>query len=113
MSYDLTFLIKAAGQSWEEALEALGEDAPGVLPDGQAWASVLQHAREALGEVTESTNSTTRNKVMDRVPALASFLPRTVLHRSRPGRPRDPLPGAHVRRRGRLAMLGWQPQHRW
>ncbi|XVV09188.1 hypothetical protein ACQP2X_30620 [Actinoplanes sp. CA-131856] len=56
MSYDLIFLHKADGQSWEEAIEADEEqvaDGPGKMPDSQMWASVLEGAREILGEVTE------------------------------------------------------------
>ncbi|MBU2663755.1 ERO1 family protein [Actinoplanes bogorensis] len=53
MSYDLTFLIKEAWQSWEEALEALEDAEPDGLPDSQVWAGVLHHARAVLGEVSE------------------------------------------------------------
>ncbi|XVU21985.1 hypothetical protein ACQPZJ_32575 [Actinoplanes sp. CA-054009] len=55
MSYDLIFLDKAAGQSWDEALEAIEEDDDdsGGMPDGGQWAAVVAGAREILGEVTE------------------------------------------------------------
>jgi hypothetical protein len=52
MSYDLTFVPRAEGQSWDEALEAAEEhpvDAAG--PDPVAWGAILAAARETLGEV--------------------------------------------------------------
>ena len=57
MSYDLTFLAKSAGQSWEDAIEALGaweeagESGPQERPDAQAWERILTGAREMLGQV--------------------------------------------------------------
>ena len=57
MSYDLTFLVKSAGQSWEDAIEALGaweeagESGPQERPDAQAWERILTGARELLGQV--------------------------------------------------------------
>jgi hypothetical protein len=53
MSCDLTFLRKAADQSWEAALEAAGEAATGELPDSKTGADVLTETRQVLGEVTE------------------------------------------------------------
>ncbi|MFF5084817.1 hypothetical protein ACFY36_47920 [Actinoplanes sp. NPDC000266] len=55
MSYDLTFLDKPAELSWEEVLEALGEDdSSGEAPDEEAWANLRGSAREILGrDVTE------------------------------------------------------------
>ncbi|GAA4969084.1 hypothetical protein [Actinoplanes utahensis] len=55
MSYDLTFLVKSDGQSWEDALEALEEraedEAGGGAPDGAAWERIVADARGLLGEV--------------------------------------------------------------
>jgi hypothetical protein len=55
VSYDLTFLRKPADQSWDEAFEALDEqadDATGELPDSQTWADIVTAARHVLGDVT-------------------------------------------------------------
>ncbi|SNY40285.1 hypothetical protein [Paractinoplanes atraurantiacus] len=49
MSYDLTFLNKAAEQSWEEAAEAAEqEETSGDRPGDGMWSAVLASAREVL-----------------------------------------------------------------
>lgn len=59
MSYDLTFLPKAADQSWDEALDAAEQrvvastqsGAPSAGYDREVWARLVAAAREELGEV--------------------------------------------------------------
>jgi len=61
MSYDVHFLERRPGQSWEEVLEQLEEAAATEAEDGPpyppefaaAWARVVARARELLGEITE------------------------------------------------------------
>lgn len=51
MSFDLTFVRKAADQSWEDALEAGDDLETDGTPDAQAWARIVRDAREILGEI--------------------------------------------------------------
>ena len=59
MSYDLYFLDRKPGQTWEEAMESL-EDAPSDGDPRQAappdWAHVVAGARGVLGEVSTFEN---------------------------------------------------------
>jgi hypothetical protein len=50
MSFDLTFVRKAADQSWDEALDAAEDETDGT-PDAQAWARIVRDAREILGDI--------------------------------------------------------------
>lgn len=55
MSYDLTFVSRNEGQTWDEALAAAEElpvDAAG--PDPVIWGAILAAARDAFGEVDVS-----------------------------------------------------------
>lgn len=52
MSYDLIFLHREPGQSWEDAREAAGEAAAASLPDPAVWNRILADARQILGEVS-------------------------------------------------------------
>lgn len=52
MSYDLIFVPRADGQSWDDALEAAEEDESDGLPSAEAWARILAAARQVLGEVS-------------------------------------------------------------
>ena len=55
MSYDLNFVRKVDGQTWEEAYEALDaalEDDDHIgTPDSQAWGRIVAAARQVLGDV--------------------------------------------------------------
>src|ERR1043166_9709275 len=58
MSYDLTFVPKDDGQTWDEAFEAAeaaldDEAADGRAPDTAEWARIVAKAREVLGDVTD------------------------------------------------------------
>ncbi|MBO3748831.1 hypothetical protein J5X84_22355 [Streptosporangiaceae bacterium NEAU-GS5] len=57
MSYDLYFLRREPGQSWDEALESLEEerDEPAAF-DAEAWAKVLAASRAVLGEMSVFEN---------------------------------------------------------
>lgn len=50
MSFDLTFVRKTADQSWDEALDSAEDDTDGE-PDAQAWARIVNDAREILGDI--------------------------------------------------------------
>jgi hypothetical protein len=54
MSYDILFLRREPGQSWEDAMEALegqaGNDGAAPRPDG--WGQVVAGMREVLGDVS-------------------------------------------------------------
>ena len=58
MSYDIYFLRREKGQSWEEALEALedsseGDRKPASSPSRPAeWDQVVSGVREVLGDVS-------------------------------------------------------------
>jgi hypothetical protein len=59
MSYDLNFLYREPGQSWEDAIEALdeeeaGADAPLSPETSDAWGRIVTKAKEILGEVEEN-----------------------------------------------------------
>jgi hypothetical protein len=59
MSYDLNFLHREPGQSWEDAIEALDEEELGVdtplSPElTEAWGRIVAKAREILGAVEET-----------------------------------------------------------
>lgn len=51
MSYDLIFVPRADGQSWDDALEAAEEDDSDGSPSAEAWARLLAAARQVLGDV--------------------------------------------------------------
>ncbi|HZM80106.1 MAG TPA: hypothetical protein VFC19_30600 [Candidatus Limnocylindrales bacterium] len=50
MSFDLTFVPKSPDQSWDEALDA-AEDETDRAPDAQAWARIVDDARQILGDI--------------------------------------------------------------
>lgn len=52
MSYGLTFVPRAAGQSWDDALEAVQEAESDGQPDAQVWARIVGSARQILGDVS-------------------------------------------------------------
>jgi hypothetical protein len=52
MSYDLTFVPKDDGQSWDEALDAATSHASVVAPDPEVWARILAGAQQVLGDVS-------------------------------------------------------------
>lgn len=55
MSYDIYFLQRDHGQSWEEALEAR-DTGPEVLTAPQNWDQVVSGVKEVLGEVSVLEN---------------------------------------------------------
>lgn len=58
MSYDIYFLRRRPGQSWEEAMDAAEEQAggPEVLVYPENWDQVVSGVREVLGEVSVLEN---------------------------------------------------------
>src|SRR5215813_13060617 len=51
MSYDLIFLRREPGQSWEDARHAAGEHAAS-LPDPATWDRIVAGSRQILGDVS-------------------------------------------------------------
>jgi hypothetical protein len=58
VSYDIHFLKRDPGQSWEEAMDALEEQSTGsrVLTRPPNWDQVVSGVREVLGEVSVLEN---------------------------------------------------------
>jgi hypothetical protein len=58
MSYDIYFLKRDPGQSWEDAMEALEEQAaaPEVLTRPPCWDQVVSGVRYILGDVSVLEN---------------------------------------------------------
>ncbi|NJP30215.1 hypothetical protein FLW53_39700 [Microbispora sp. SCL1-1] len=57
MSYDLHFLNRQPGQSWDDALEAREEEHEGDLPlDAEVWDRIVSRVRSVLGEVAVFEN---------------------------------------------------------
>lgn len=52
MSYDLIFLHREPGQSWEDDREAAGESGAATLPDPAVWNRILAGARQVPGTVS-------------------------------------------------------------
>lgn len=51
MSYDLVFVPRADGESWDDTLEAAEQDETTTAPDADTWARILAAGQRILGEV--------------------------------------------------------------
>jgi hypothetical protein len=52
MSYDLIFVPRSDGQSWDDALDAAEETDSDERPSGETWDRLVAAARQVLGEVS-------------------------------------------------------------
>jgi hypothetical protein len=75
MSYDVMFLRREPGQTWDEALRAaewaaeragVAERGPAHLPDEAVWSAIVTEARRIVGDVSVFVRETGR--ALDHVP---------------------------------------------
>ncbi len=52
MSYDVSFLRLAPGQSWDEAVRAAAEPDSAQVTDEAVWSAIVTDARQVVGEVS-------------------------------------------------------------